>query len=148
MWRGVRRILFTVLLGGLLSATLVRFAPGFDADEDLLDVRRSEESLQKLRDARRQEHNIVLFYGSFLGNYLKGDLGQSRLFQRPVSELFSERILVTLASVSLGLLTGWITALLGGLVASRWKNRFLQLGTRVSAAILHACRRRSSVSYC
>ena len=36
----------TVLLGGLLSATMVRLAPGFDADEQQLDPRlNSEQSI-------------------------------------------------------------------------------------------------------
>ena len=30
-------IIATVLIGGFLAATLVRFAPGFDADEAQLD---------------------------------------------------------------------------------------------------------------
>jgi hypothetical protein len=53
----------TVLLGGLLSATLVRLAPGFDADERELDPHLNAQSVQALRDARRQDRNIfrVLF---------------------------------------------------------------------------------------
>ena len=36
----------TVLLGGLISATLVRLAPGFDADEQELDPHLSAASVQ------------------------------------------------------------------------------------------------------
>ena len=57
-WRIVRHavaILATILLGGLLSATLVRLAPGFDADEQQLDPRLSAESVRTLRESRAQE---------------------------------------------------------------------------------------------
>ena len=60
-WRIVRHavaILATILLGGLLSATLVRLAPGFDADEQQLDPRLSAESVRTLRESRAQEHSI------------------------------------------------------------------------------------------
>ncbi|HKB99477.1 MAG TPA: hypothetical protein VKD23_11880, partial [Terriglobales bacterium] len=48
-----------VLLGGLLSATLVRMAPGFDADERELDPGLNAESVRALRQSRAGEHNIL-----------------------------------------------------------------------------------------
>src|SRR6266446_1374198 len=50
-----------VLLGGLLSATLVRLAPGFDADERELDPGLNAESVRALRQSRAGEHNILSF---------------------------------------------------------------------------------------
>ena len=41
-----------VLLGGLLSATLVRMAPGFDSDERELDPSLNAESVRALRAER------------------------------------------------------------------------------------------------
>ncbi len=43
-----------VLLGGLLSATLVRLAPGFDADERELDPSLNAESVRALRAVARR----------------------------------------------------------------------------------------------
>ncbi|MCW5983401.1 MAG: ABC transporter permease subunit [Bryobacteraceae bacterium] len=126
----------TVFLCGLLCATLVRFAPGFSADEALLDVRRGEESLQRLREARAREENIASFYANFLLEYLKGNLGESRLFERPVTELFAQRIPTTARGVSLGLFAGWAAALGAGLIAVRWKSAVAELGTRAGAMIL------------
>src|SRR5277367_1188853 len=67
-----------VLLGGLLSATLVRLAPGFDADERQLDPSLSAESVRALRDSHAGERNILGFYASYLRNAMHGDLGTSR----------------------------------------------------------------------
>jgi peptide/nickel transport system permease protein len=50
--RQARRILLTVLLGGLLGATLVRLGPGFGVDERELDSRLSAESQQAIRAER------------------------------------------------------------------------------------------------
>ena len=59
-------LLATVLLGGLLSATLVRLAPGFDTDERELDPHLNAQSVQALRDARHQDRNIFRFYFSYM----------------------------------------------------------------------------------
>src|SRR3984957_11432677 len=57
-WRIARHglaLVAIVLLGGLLSATLVRLAPGFDVDEEQLDPHLSAESVRALRETRQQE---------------------------------------------------------------------------------------------
>jgi peptide/nickel transport system permease protein len=115
MWtRAIARqiliIAVTVLLGGLLGATLVRLAPGFDADERQLDSRLSRESQTALQQERASEGNILTFYARYLAGLLRGDLGKSRALGRPVSELIRARLPVTLRSVLIGLLAGWFLA--------------------------------------
>lgn len=108
----------TLLLGGILAATLARLAPGFDADERLLDPRLSPETLQALRQARAQDSNILLFYGRYLKRALHGDLGRSQTLDRPVTELIAQRLPVTLRLVGAGLLVGWLLALVLALTAT------------------------------
>ena len=67
LWKIARHlgaIAALVLLGGLLSATLVRLAPGFDSDERELDPSLNAESVRALRESRAGEHNILRFYAS------------------------------------------------------------------------------------
>ena len=52
----------TLLLGGLLSATLARMAPGFDSDESQLDPRLNSDSVQALRQSRIAQRNVFSFY--------------------------------------------------------------------------------------
>ena len=104
-------VFLTVLLGGLLAATLVRLAPGFGVDERELDSRLREDSIRALRQARAGEGNIIRYYGRYLSGLLEGNLGVSRSFDRPVAQLFAERIPVTFHSVGLGLLGGWLLGL-------------------------------------
>src|SRR5437762_10992897 len=101
MWTRVliRRIctlLVTALLGGILGATLVRFAPGFGVEERELDTRLREDSVQALRRSHSNERNLLKFYGAYLGGVLHGDLGVSHSFARPIAGLFAERLPVTL----------------------------------------------------
>ena len=101
----------TVLLGGLLAATLVRLAPGFDVDEEQLDPRLNAASVQALHERRLQEHSIVRFYLSSLKSALHGDLGTSISLGQPVTSLLRERAPLTLSLVALGLLLSWSIAL-------------------------------------
>ena len=101
-----------VLLGGLLSATLVRVAPGFGADEQQLDSRLNSESVEALRQARARDANIPGFYLHYLQRSLRGDFGESRTLNRPVRQLLAERLPVTARLVGAGLLAGWLCAFL------------------------------------
>ncbi len=113
-WRIVRHavaILATILLGGLLSATLVRLAPGFDAYEQQLDPRLSAESVRTLRESRAQEHSIFRFYLQYINGAMHGELGASHSLSQPVSTLLRERAPLTLRLVALGLLLSWSVAM-------------------------------------
>jgi len=101
-----------VLLGGLLSATLVRLAPGFDVDEQQLDSRLSAQSIEALRQVRAGDRNILRFYLHYLARAVRGDLGQSRTLDRPVRQLILERLPVTARLAAAGLFVGWLCAVL------------------------------------
>jgi peptide/nickel transport system permease protein len=101
----------TVLLGGLLSAALVRLAPGFDADEQQLDPHLNSESIQALRQTRLEQHNIFRFYFHSLKRAVHGDLGTSMSLGHPVSQLLRERTPTTLRLVGIGLLLSWAAAM-------------------------------------
>ena len=105
--RDLLKLVVTVLLGGLLAATLARFAPGFDTDEQQLDSRLSAESQEALRAQHAGEKNVFTYYTNFLTKAAHGDFGMSHTLNRPVNELVGERLPVTLKLVALGLLAGW-----------------------------------------
>ena len=131
--RQLLMIMVTVVLGGFLGATLVRFAPGFTVDEGELDPRLTHESVRVLRQARVQEGNIFRFYGRYWARVLKGDLGVSRSLGRPVSELLAQRVPVTFRSVALGLVVGWLFGLALALPAAMYQSSTYDLLTTVSS---------------
>ena len=126
----LRRLAATALLGGVLAATLVRFAPGFGSDEEQLDVRRGASYQEKQLAGRRAEADIPAYYARYLKGLLRGDFGHSRLLERPVAELLKDRAKPTLKALACGLAVGWA----GGLaVALLWlRGRRAAWGTLVA----------------
>ena len=113
-------LLATVLLGGLLSATLVRLAPGFDTDERELDPHLNAQSVQALREARQkqQKHSLFRFYFSYMKGALRGDLGTSLSLGQPVRGLLRDRTPLTLRLLSVGLGLAWMLSLTLALTAA------------------------------
>lgn len=104
-------LLATVVLGGLLSATLVRLAPGFEVDERELDPHLNSQSVQALREAKHRDHNIVQFYFSYMNRALHGDLGTSLALGQPVRSLLRDRAPLTLRLLTIGLGMAWMLSL-------------------------------------
>jgi ABC-type dipeptide/oligopeptide/nickel transport system permease component len=109
--RHLVKLVATGLLGGLLGATLVRFAPGFDVDVRQLDPRLSSQSVEELRQQRRADDNLAYFYGRYILNLVHGDLGFSHSLNQPARKLFAQRLPVTLREIGIGLLFGWLLGL-------------------------------------
>ena len=140
LWRIARHLLSIVgivLLGGLISATLVRLAPGFDTDEHQFDPHLSAESVRALQDARAGEHNVLRYYGAYLQGVAHGDLGVSHALGQPVRTLLRDRWPITLKVAGIGLLMGWLlaTALAFAVSLTRF-DAYEILGTTVSGAFL------------
>lgn len=120
----LRRLLLatvTVLLGGLVSATLVRYAPGFGTDERQLDARFSSTSLAEIRNAAAEERSVLPYYVHYFRNAISGNLGVSRALNRPVRDLLAERLGVTGRLASQAMLAAWAAAAL--VVFGTWSVR-------------------------
>ncbi|HKN16780.1 MAG TPA: ABC transporter permease [Candidatus Sulfotelmatobacter sp.] len=130
-------LIATVLLGGFLSATLVRLAPGFDADEQQLDPHLSAESVQALRAARQQDHNVWRFYFSYMNRAVHGDLGTSLALAQPVRTLLRDRAPLTLRLLAFGLGLAWVAAMSLALTAAWLRiSTYDALTTMVSGTFL------------
>ncbi len=99
-----------LLISGWVGATLVRLAPGFGMDEQMLDVRLSPESVRALALQHTKERNPLAFYARFLGGLLHGNAGTSAVYRQPVTQLIAERAPATFRSVITGLAIGWSAA--------------------------------------
>ncbi len=100
-----------------MAATLVRYAPGFGADERQLDARLSSGSIQAIRNENSEERNVLRYCAASVWRLLHGDLGESRSLNRPVRQLLQERAPVTLALAGQGLGLAWGVAALAVLIA-------------------------------
>ena len=126
-----------VVLGGLLSATLVRLAPGADSDDRELDPSLSAESVRALRQSRAGERNILSFYANYLRGAIHGDLGTSHALGQPVQSLLRERWPVTARVAGIGLLLAWLLGATLAFTACLWRRPMFEiLGVTISGAFL------------
>lgn len=138
--RAFRRLLvraaILVVLGGFLGATLVRVAPGFGVDEEELNSRLNQESVQALRRAHAANESVPGFYLRYLGGLLHGDLGVSESLHQPVRQLLSERFPETMKSVGLGLAFGWTAGLALAMITVMFRWWSVDLVSSVLASVL------------
>jgi peptide/nickel transport system permease protein len=109
--RALVRIAATALAGGLLSAAMVRFSPGFGLDEQQLDARLSRESQEAVRRSHDQERNPLRFYAAWWKRVLAGDLGFSQSLNRPIRELLADRAPATIDLMLQGTAGAWVLAI-------------------------------------
>ena len=137
---GVRVVTLVLLslLGALLSATLVRFAPGYGVDERELDPRLNHASVESIRAANRAHSSLFRYYGQFLAGAVHGDLGESQWLQRPIAPLIRERFPVTMRSVLAGTAIAWIAALALSLGVSVFGGFALEFSSTLFTGVLIA----------
>lgn len=113
----------TVLVGGFLTAALVRFSPGFGVDEHELDPARDTAALRAGAAARPEQGDFLAYSLHHTAAMFRGDLGVSRNWNRPVSGLLRERWPVTAQLMGIGLFGGWALALVFALPALVYPSR-------------------------
>ena len=139
--RIARRLMLLAVLslaGGLLGATLVRFAPGYGMDERELDPRLSEASRDAIRNEHRLHSGLLSYYGAWMMRAVHGDLGRSEWLDRPISGLLAERFPLTLRSVLLGVLTAWSAAVLLALASLCARGWMVDLAGTLTSGFLIA----------
>ena len=126
------------LFGGLLSASLVRFAPGYGVDERELDPRLSQASLEAIRNSHRLKSGLLSYYGRYLARAAHGDFGTSEWLERPVSLLIKERFPVTVRSVVGGVGLAWTMALGISLAGLFFRGFLFELSGTIASGVLIA----------
>ncbi len=128
-------LVLTLVLAGLLGATLVRFAPGYGVDEHALDPRLSRESVEALQNRAPARDGLLRYYAGYLQGLLRGDLGESGTLNRPVAELIRERMPVTARSIGLGLALAWSAGLALALLPQLFRSPVLDWMTAAAAGV-------------
>src|SRR5215216_7066914 len=98
----LRRVAYMIpvfLLISLFVFFMVRLVPG-DPSLMILGQRATEENVALVREKLHLNDPIWVQYAVFLGNMLRGDLGDSMRQQRPVTDILGERIPATLFLVA------------------------------------------------
>lgn len=118
----LRRILQTIpiiLILSILLFIMVRAAPGGPLTAARRNPNITEEQIQKLEEQLGLNRPLPVQYLDWLGDMLRGDMGQSIKFRRPVSEMIGERIPNTLLLVGLSFFITLMIALPIGILSAR-----------------------------
>lgn len=127
----------TALVGGLLTAALVRNSPGFDSDERQLDSRLDAASQAAIRAEHAADHDILRFYVHHITGALRGDLGTSPSLNQPIRDLIVARLPVTLSLIGFGIAAAWALALAAAVASVLSRRQAIgKLATAVSTSTL------------
>lgn len=140
-----RRLGATLVVLWLVASAIflaIRAVPG-DPAEAIMGGPGSQASEQALAEARAAyglDRPVPVQYAMFLGRLAVGDFGTSYSLKRPVVEVMGEVLPPTLLLASCALLTAWLLASVGGLLAVRATALGSALGSLaeiVAAALPH-----------
>ena len=128
-----------VMLGvTLVVFFLLRLVPG-DPAEVILGNRATAANVAHLRKALGLDKPMLVQYGYFMRNMLKGDLGQSIFYREPVTRIIMQRLPVTLFLTTYStILALLVTIPLGTLAAikkDRWQDQAVRGFLLVSLAM-------------
>jgi peptide/nickel transport system permease protein len=105
------RLAVVVIAGVLACAALVRYSPGFGSDEVDIDARVSRETALAIHRRADAGESFPVYAAGYFRRAIHGDLGTSRTFNSPVSDLLRERAPATAALMISGIALAWIFGL-------------------------------------
>jgi peptide/nickel transport system permease protein len=133
----VRRLLLAIpVLFGIVFVvfTLVRLIPG-DPCRAALGERATDEICDAYMERRGLNESIPVQFVSYLGELIRGDLGDSYRQGRPVTEMLIERLPVTIELAVMALLFAVCVGIPLGILSAYRQNSSVDVGTMVVANI-------------
>jgi len=133
----VRRLgfaLVTLWLATLLVFAALLLIPGNPA-QAILGIDATPADLEALEARLGLDKPPLERYLSWLGGVLRGDLGQSIRYERPISELIVARLGITLPIVVASLLLATLIAVPLGILAARRAGSPVDLGISVASLV-------------
>ncbi len=128
-------LLLPVLLGVILvTFIIVRLIPG-DPCVTMLGERATPAKCEAFLDRYGLNDNIFVQFGRYITNLAKGDLGDSIRFTRPVTDLLSERLPMTLELTMLAMLFSTVVGVGLGVVSALKRNTIIDTVTMIIANI-------------
>ncbi|GIW29116.1 MAG: peptide ABC transporter permease [Meiothermus sp.] len=126
--------LVTLWLATLLVFGALLLIPGNPA-QAILGIEATPADLEALEARLGLDKPPLERYISWLGGVLRGDLGQSIRYERPISELIVARLGITLPIVVASLLLATILAVPLGILAARKAGSPIDLGVSVASLL-------------
>jgi ABC-type dipeptide/oligopeptide/nickel transport system permease component len=135
-----RRLLHTVpvIVGiTLASFVLIHLVPG-DPIRIMLGGKATKEHVAEVSHTLKLDRPLPVQYATFVGGATHGDLGESIILQRPVSEIVSDRIGPSIFLLAYATLIGVVLALPLGIVSALQRNGAVDHGIRLLTLVAFA----------
>ncbi len=127
--------LIPVLIGvSFVVYFLMDLAPG-DITSSFNTQNMTEQEIEDIRERYGLNESVFKRYGLYLKNMLRGDLGESMVYKRPVTQVFFERFPATLELALVGTLVAVIIAVPLGILAARKQGSWIDGGSMVAALL-------------
>jgi len=120
-----RRLARTLLLLALVAVgtiLLMRFAPGYFSDPREMDAKYAQREQAALHEEEAKSGTFGQLAAGTFGGWLHGNLGASRQYGVPVTELVRPRLRVTALLLLRGVVFGWMLALCIAFPLSLWRK--------------------------
>ncbi len=128
-------LLLPVLLGILLvTFTIVRLIPG-DPCVVMLGEKATREKCDEFMARYGYDKPITLQFVKYIGNITTGDLGNSLRFGRPVVDMISERLPMTIELTFGAMIFSTSVGILLGVISALKRNSFIDTATMIIANI-------------
>jgi len=124
----LRRLLvsvFLLLVMGFVTFWIMRATPGSFFDELKMNPQISPETITRYENIYHVHDAIIVQYGYWLLNAVKGDFGYSFYYNVPVSFVIGSRLLNTLLLSIVTIAVTWIVAIFLGVIAALKPNGIL-----------------------
>jgi peptide/nickel transport system permease protein len=133
----IRRALLSVivlLLITILAFSLIHIMPG-DPAVSALGMDASKEQLDKLRNELWLDRPLLIQYGHWLSNAIRGDLGRSVIYREDVIRMIATRLPITIHLAFLALILGTTLGVSAGVISAIRRGKFLDSVITLSANI-------------
>ena len=137
----VRRLLWIVIIiwATMTFAFVITFLIPADPASQVAGPRATEHEIENIRRSLGLDQPVYIQYVKYFWNLLRGDLGRSWIFRRPVSEAVFGRLP---ASFQLGVVAAFIELILGGAIGAisalnryRWPDRVSTVFTLIALSL-------------
>lgn len=115
-------LIITLLIVSFLSFTAFSVIPG-DAARSRLGTEATKEQVEALQKEMGLDQPMLVRYGTWLGRFLTGDMGESFSYSMPVEELIKDKIPVTAALTILSFLLILALSIPLGIFTARHEGR-------------------------
>ena len=130
------RLIATLLAVSFITFVMVSLLPGSAIDVLLPpDAPRTPEVLAQLNAEYRLDDPVLVRYLDWLGDAVRGDLGQSFISDQAVSDIIKDRIPITAELAFLATLIALVMALPIGIIGAYREGRFADKVTGIGAQV-------------